>query len=731
MNPEESRLENRRLNLLLEIAKIGWWEADLINETYTYSDYTAEALGLDKSSCSFATFHRIIREDYSSYLVQNMMNIKEGDTITAEFPVLTPNGTKWVLSKYSIKDLENGKPVTLLGSIEFIDGPKETKNKEYLEHLYRYMPIGYQQTKLIYKDGVAVDYEFTEINKKIEYISGKSRAWILSKKGSEQEYAFEKELNRMVRIVNTDKHIEYNYLEVETDRHCRAIMFSPQKEVIVTLLLDVTDTYHAHEALQESEHLLRDIYDNLPVGLEVFDKNGILIKANEKDVEILGMASMDDYMGVDIFKHPILPLEVKERMKRGERIDFNSSYEFSRVMENYYKKLPVKKGVTNLTTKIVPVLDNNNQIQNYLFINIDNTETTNAYLRIQEFEENFSLIADFAKVGYFKWNLIKKEGFAISQWFKNLGKDPNTLVTEDIDEAYSTVDPEDLRAIKEFHALAMAGKAKTLDREIKVLGKESDSPRWLRCTLTIKEYDPDDSIEVIGVSVDITELKEMILAKDKAEALDKLKSAFLASMSHEIRTPLNAIVGFSDMLCMIDDPAEKEEYVRIIRHNNDLLLKLISDILDLSKIEANMLELNKNEISLKSLSSNIITSMRVRETEQVKLLFDETLPEVVMIGDPDRISQVATNLISNALKFTKSGHVEYGYKVDGDSVLFYVEDMDKIFDRFVKLNSFVQGTGLGLPICQSIVNQMGGKMGVESKLGEGSRFWFTLPLWAL
>ncbi|NDW13000.1 PAS domain-containing sensor histidine kinase [Bacteroides sp. 214] len=740
MNCEESTTSNERVDLLLDIAGLGWWEADFGRETFVYAESTATMLGLDKEGCTFDTFNKIIREDYRVKIINELISLKPGTTRTITYPVTTIHGELWVEGKCRVKETHNNKPLIIIGTLQRVENPEETKQQEnsYLQDLYKYMPIGYQQTRLIYENGIPVDYEFLEINKRIEIISGKTRDWILSSRGSEQEDSFESELNHMIEVVNTDKHLEYDYLEESLDNRCRAIMFSPQKDIIVTLLLDVTETYNANKALRESEQLLRDIYTNLPVGLEIFDANGILIEANEKDVDILGMACKDDYMGVNIFNHPILPLEVKERMKRGERMDFNSSYEYSRVLDGYYKRLPVKKGTSSVITKIVPVINAKGDIQNYIFINIDNTETTNAYLRIQEFEEYFSLIADYAKVGYFKWNLMKQEGFAISQWYKNLGMDANTLIGANLDDEYKTLTLEDARVLKKFYQDAREGNAKILNREVKV-SKEGEAPRWLRCTLMVKEYDPENNnIEMIGLSVDITELKEMILAKDKAEALDKLKSAFLANMSHEIRTPLNAIVGFSDAVCEVEDVEERRELAAIIRHNNNLLLKLVSDVLDLSKLEANMFELNKREFSLKSFSDDIVTSMQNKIPENVKLQLSEELPEVDIDGDQERIQQVVVNLLSNAFKFTKQGSVTFGYELtNSDTILFYVndtgigipqEEQERIFERFVKLDSFVQGTGLGLSVSKNMVIQMGGEMGVVSEPGMGSRFWFTLPV---
>lgn len=229
---------------------------------------------------------------------------------------------------------------------------------------------------------------------------------------------------------------------------------------------------------------------------------------------------------------------------------------------------------------------------------------------------------------------------------------------------------------------------------------------------------------------------ELRLAKEKAEESDHLKSAFLANMSHEIRTPLNAIVGFSGLLAMAENYEERDEYINIINNNNELLLQLINDILDLSKIEANTLEFVYSDIDINQLLCDIEQTSRLKAAEGVQVSFVEKLPHCIIRTDKNRLSQVVTNFINNAIKFTKEGSIRFGYKHKKNNLLFYVSDTgcgidknvkDSVFQRFVKLDSFAQGTGLGLSICQMIVHKLGGEIGVDSEPGQGSTFWFTLP----
>ena len=244
----------------------------------------------------------------------------------------------------------------------------------------------------------------------------------------------------------------------------------------------------------------------------------------------------------------------------------------------------------------------------------------------------------------------------------------------------------------------------------------------------------EDITEKLKIEQDLRE------AKTKAEESNRLKSAFLANMSHEIRTPLNAIVGFSDMICQVDDPVEKQEYMKIIIANNELLLQLIDDILDLSKIEAGTMDFSYSVTDVNELMSNICHQMEQKDhSPEVQISFIEKAPVCVINTDRVRLSQVMINLMSNAMKFTERGSISIGYRISEakDEIYFFCKDtgmgiaadkLELVFERFVKLNAFVKGTGLGLAICRVIVERLGGAIGVDSKEGEGACFWFRIPV---
>ncbi len=490
-------------------------------------------------------------------------------------------------------------------------------------------------------------------------------------------------------------------------------------------------------ALDNSEKILRNIYKNLPAGVELYDKDGYLVDINDKELEIFGLSDKNEALGVNLFDNPNIPLEVKERLRAKEDVNFSINYDFSKINQYVDSR---RNGIINLTTKVTALYDSQNRFINYLFINIDTTETTNAYTKIQEFENLFLLIGDYAKVGFAHFNVLTRDGYAQDTWYRNLGEKEGTPMPQVIG-VYAHVVPEDQAVLKNFVGEVKTGKATSLRKEVRVC-RENGKYTWTSINVMVRDYRPQDGIiEMLCINYDITPLKEteqkLIIARDKAEELDRLKSAFLANMSHEIRTPLNAIVGFSSLLAETDSRNERQEYIKIVQENNELLLQLISDILDLSKIEAGTFNFVYTNVDVNETCAEIIKSMSMKVGKGIELIFEEPFPECYLYTDKNRFTQVISNFINNALKFTQQGSITLGYEqVSHQKIKFYVRDtgmgipeekQKSVFERFVKLNTFVQGTGLGLSICKSIVSQMGGEIGVDSTEGVGSCFWFTHP----
>ncbi len=253
-----------------------------------------------------------------------------------------------------------------------------------------------------------------------------------------------------------------------------------------------------------------------------------------------------------------------------------------------------------------------------------------------------------------------------------------------------------------------------------------------------------DQEQMLLTIYDITELKNtqrlLSIEKENAVSAEKLKSAFIANMSHEIRTPLNAIIGFSGLLASTDDDAEKKMYLDIVAENNHRLLQIVTDVLDLSKIESGSLDFHYSRFDVNDLLCGLhgILEIRLKDKPDIKLVCEAGTDEWMIYSEQQRIVQILTNLVHNAIKFTQNGEIRFGCRPHGETdVYFYVSDtgigipvgeQDKIFDRFTKLDHEVPGTGLGLTLSQTIVQSLDGEIGVESEVTKGSTFWFTLPL---
>ena len=517
----------------------------------------------------------------------------------------------------------------------------------------------------------------------------------------------------------------------ETDEDGNEIIYG------ISEVQDGPDMASAYQALQYSERLLSNIFKCLPIGIELYDMDGVLVDLNDKELEMFHIEKKEDVLGINIFDNPIFPKEMKERLKKNEDADFTFRYDFSKV-GSYYQNTQ-KQGTIDLMTKVTTLYNSEHQPINYLLINADKTETTVAYNKIQEFEEFFELVGDYAKVGYAHFNILSGHGYAQKSWYRNVGEADEAPLS-DIFGTYRHFHPDDRTLLIRFLDDARKGLTTKLSKEMRVL-REDDTYTWTHVNLLVKKYAPQDRIiEIISINYDITELKRteemLVKARDKAEASDRLKSAFLANMSHEIRTPLNAIVGFSSLLTSTESAAEKELYNSLIGHNNKLLLNLINDVIDLSKIESGYLELRPDWVNLTELLDESVAEYAHQVPSGVELLTNYPAHDSLVELDKLRIKQILSNFLSNALKNTTTGHVEVFYEVDHQSVRIGVKDtgrgipqnmLEKIFERFEKLDSFAQGAGLGLPICKLIVEKMNGRILVDSQLGIGTTFIIELP----
>lgn len=612
-------------------------------------------------------------------------------------------------------------------------------DKEQLKKLFQNMPLAYIRFKvLLDEEGEPIDYIPLEINDATRKMFNFDPEIYLGTKASETKSEFRDDLALIKKTLQSNGHIEIQQWITQVNKYCHSVMYRVESDEIICLYSDITESHKMHEELDRSEKILRNIYDNLPVGIELYDKNGVLIDMNNGDVKMFGLSRKEDALGLNLFDNPNIPEAAILRLRNQEPASFRIRYSFD-ILDDYYAS--EKNGYIEIYVKANPLYDSKGELINYLFINIDNTEINQAYTRIAEFEESFSIISKYGKIGYCKFDLLTRDGEGVAQWYSNLGEEPNTPLNRIIG-VYDYVHDEDRQKLFGHIRRVKAGEIDGFTEDLRVLHK-NNVWAWTQVNVLKNPANTDPSkLEMLCVNYDITHLKEteikLIQAKEKAEVSDKLKSAFVANMSHEIRTPLNAIVGFSGLLGDTEDKEEKESYINIIQENNEMLLQLISDILDLSKIEAGTLDFSYGEVDVNGLFAEIIKTYGVKtENMPVSVVYGKHMTSCSIYSDKNRLMQVIGNFINNAIKFTPKGTITIGFHPEGkDKIRFFVQDtgcgiaedkLDSVFQRFVKLNNFAQGTGLGLSICSSIVEQMGGEIGVTSKEGEGSCFWFTHP----
>lgn len=381
---------------------------------------------------------------------------------------------------------------------------------------------------------------------------------------------------------------------------------------------------------------------------------------------------------------------------------------------------------------------------------MDITDKVKSEKSLKEITQSLEMTLAVAHIIPWKWDMKKHiiacEANRVMQHMNLPRLSESTMCTHIIEENeyFKRIHPEDLDKVKLLYQGLLDGTKQYVKGEFRVLSENGGKKTvdWMEVNASVSKYNEQQRPEeLIGSLLLITARKQqeanLIAAKEAAKESDRLKSAFLANMSHEIRTPLNAIVGFSNLLTTTEDNEKKQKFINIIENNNQLLLQLIGDILDLAKVEANTLEFIYKPTDLNELVRGIEETMRSKVQQGVVLNYTLGAADCCIESEPNRLSQVIINLLTNACKFTSKGSITFGYEVQDDEIYFFVRDtglgiskegQERIFQRFAKLNDFVQGTGLGLSICKSIIEKMNGRIGVESKgEGKGSTFWFTIP----
>ena len=542
--------------------------------------------------------------------------------------------------------------------------------------------------------------------------------------------------NGFIGLDCVKKHRDWDALDVENLRMLTDIISIAIERELAHGMVE-----HSMKQVLKSEAKFQIIFDRLPWGVELYDENGYLLDINKADLEIFGV-TREQAIGLNAFENPNIPEWASEKLKKGEDVAFLLDYNFNKAAEKGYYTSKLADEVKHLRVKGVVLKDRQDVILGFFYIVFDDTESYHKTEEIQYSLAKLKAAVDTGESIIWEYDVATDKlsaDFSLndqieeSSFLTYLKEDRFSSVRDFIE----TLHPDDRHRVynKQFKRLVDG----EIGKYISVYRRVFDGKvYWLNSNVRAYKYSVDGKpSKIVSYTSNITEQREKELELMKVKEADKLKSAFLANMSHEIRTPLNAIVGFSDLVAETDDPEERQTYLDIIHTNNDLLLNLIGDILDFSKIEAGMLKYNIEEANIKELCMEVYLSGSLKIKPGVKLLFDKNSPTVTLRTDPQRILQVIANFVNNAIKFTSEGSITIFYETKENEVKVCVRDTGigiseenrpRVFERFIKINDFHQGTGLGLTISKTIIEYLGGTIGVDSVQGKGSTFWFTLPL---
>lgn len=515
----------------------------------------------------------------------------------------------------------------------------------------------------------------------------------------------------------------------------------------VFLILVIRCRRRTARALRQSQEILNlerlqtdTIFGDLPVGIEVYSEEGILVWMNERTCQTFGVVDKRAVIGsTPIMDNPVIPDAVKKAFQWQRKIQVDFDYDFSIVCRTGFYNTRCTSEVKRISCKGTPVFGPDGKMQNYVFIMNDISREYEYSVKLKESTQLAYQAIQASGLVHWRYDNRVHRFSSYNDPVTNF--DSSVWLTPE--EYLGTVHPDDRPGIMDY--LRRMDDGADFSDEAPMRVKTAYDDEWQDCVVTGTSYLKDDETGKVllytGFRRNVTSWKKMVNelsdAKERAERSDKLKSAFLANISHEIRTPLNAIIGFSNLLTNTDKKEEIAEYQRIIVTNSDLLLRLINDILDLSKIEAGFMDRKLSEFDLSAYFDELYGSVRqAMANPSVELICDNPYEYCLVRMDANRLAQLVLNYATNAIKCTYRGEIRMGYRRQGEGIYFYVsdtgigipdKDKSRLYHRFEKLNEFTQGTGLGLAICKVVTESAGGQVGFESEEGVGSTFWSWVP----
>lgn len=618
---------------------------------------------------------------------------------------------------------------------KYMLGRRHKKRKLLGDYLLRMLD---SPVYMLDKNGVILE-ELTNLHRSYDVLRQKNE------KGFSFENLFvdEKEFVRYVRLINfviwTGKvrekviHLRDGSDEV---RYFFTRIVSCDQDRVLVMMSDISEKERARRESDESRFFLKTVLENLPISVFVKDMkdNRRFTVWNKRLSEVLEYR-IPDAKGTGSEALPKRIRQITDLEGVANVSPDSSSISFLRELEC--------KGGKKKILSIYPSLISYRDKKSWLVGSvIDMTEQETRKKELEKLNRRYDLMLRAMGTIPWTWDLQKNRLEYNCTFIPEKYHISKGIVFKTEEEHYNQIVPEQREHLRASLHRLRSGEITLLNETCQVYNAGFEEPLWVESFVVVGQRNAVGiPMELVGTSMIIDERKkmekELLCSKEKAEEANRMKSAFLANMTHEIRTPLSAITGFSSLLAASNDTPENKEFIQIIENNSRILLKLVNDVLDMSKIESGTLEFLYNEINVNASLADLVSSWKVRVAPGVTIRFNPALDSCMLRTDEVRLLQIMGNYISNAVKHTESGTITVGYyPPNGNYIRFYVQDTgigipaemkSSIFERFVKLNSFKQGTGLGLSICKMIAERMNGRVGVESEEGVGSEFWFEHP----
>lgn len=557
---------------------------------------------------------------------------------------------------------------------------------------------------------------------------------IILNKSAIKYYALEDTTNGFFEVEYTNVPSSFSF------QNKKMVAFILIAALILVFLLYMIIKYirtnkHDSEKLKEYKKkydVLEKIYNKSKIYFAVYDNMG------NKQFDITGDESDEN-----------VPLVIKYIPENLFKASYISNEDKDNIRNKRECNLRINDGDSYIKIIVKPLLGSINSPYKYsLSITIEQLESNNED-QSEHFYKLINEISDIFNLGIATYNIFTGKGHATKNWYDNLGEKDYDY-QDNLIPKYNFISAKDKAEITDFIKNVIDGKATEFQKEIQVTTNDpitgKDKVKWVKNYIILKNYYPStQNISLIDFNYDITENKhretKFELFNTKAREAYKYSTDFINSINHEIRTPLTSIIGFSKML-INDQNAGNNEIINIIKRNNVLLIELINNILSLANIDSGNYNLNKTDLNLNDIFKDLkiatvhmLTTEKLLTSKNIEIIIDTPDTPHTINTDEWNFRQVMINLLSNAVKFTSNGTIVFGYQIHDNSTYFYVKDtgcgiaqqnLDKIFNRFEKLDAFTAGNGLGLSLCKSIITLLGGEIGVTSSEGEGSTFWFTL-----